>query len=124
MDLGLAQAPSQVPGLLALSPQGSTLAVATAPSAEGASRLMAFDLPEGKVAAPEMPSRSFEASGRIVAIDWSPDGGSLAALVVDEEDSTTLQVLDLEAGSWRTVSAPVVDVDAVDDIPMVLSWGR
>ncbi len=124
VDLGLAKAPSQVPGLLALSPEGSTLAVATAPSAEGASRLMAFDLPEGKVAALDMPSRSFEASGRIVAIDWSPDGGSLAALVVDEADSTTLQVLDLEAGSWRTVAAPVVDVDAVDDIPMVLSWGR
>ena len=123
-DLGLAQAPSQVPGLLALSPEGSTLAVTTAPSQEGASTLIAFDLAEGRVPDPDMPSRSFEASGRIVAIDWSPDGGSLTALVVDEAGSTTLQVLYLKAGSWRTIAEPDVDVDAVDDIPMVLSWGR
>ena len=60
----------------------------------------------------------------MVAMDWSPDEDSIAFLVVDETDSTTLQVLDLETERWDTVGSPVIDVEGIDDIPTILSWGR
>ena len=123
-SLGMTQVGGRHPGLLVLSPEGSALAVSTGQDPGGTSRLRLFDLEAGEAIALESPSQSFQAGGRIVAMDWSPDEKSIAALVVDEADSATLQVLDREAGTWKTVATPTIDVDVIDDIPVGLSWGR
>jgi hypothetical protein len=59
-----------------------------------------------------------------VAMDWSPDEGSIAVLAVDQADTSTLRVVDLTAGVWTTVGTPAVETSVIDDIPTVLSWGR
>jgi len=122
--LGMVGEPGLIPALLARSPSGSTMATATGQSTDGTGRLQVYGLDDGGSLALDAPSDSFEVEGRIIAMDWSPEEDSIAALVVDEDDSTTLQVLDLVSGTWKTVATPIVDVDVVDSIPTVLSWGR
>ena len=123
-ELGMVGVPGLIPALLALSPSGSAMAMATGQSADGTGRLQVYGLQDGGGVALETPSHSFQAEGRIVAMDWSPDGDSIAALMVDEDDSPTLQVLDLVTGTWKTVATPVVDIAVIDSIPTTLSWGR
>ena len=60
----------------------------------------------------------------IVAMDWGPDEGSMAVILVGESGSTSLQVLDLATRAWNVVATPEIDVDVIDVIPTVLSWPR
>ena len=122
--LGMVGESGLIPALLALSPSGSAMAMATGQSTDGTGRLQVFGLDDDGSLALDAPSDSFQVEGRIIAMDWSPEANSIAALVVDEDDSSMLQVLDLVSGTWKTVATPVVDVDVVDSIPTVLSWGR
>ena len=123
-ELGMIGTPGVIPGLLALSPSGSTLAATAGQSDDGTGTLRLYALADGELFAVERPAQSFQTEGRMVALDWSADGDSIAVLVVDETDSTTLQVLDLESGRWKAVGSPVVDVEGIADIPTILSWGR
>lgn len=123
-ELGMIGTPGVIPGLLAVSPSGSTLAATAGQSDEGTGTLRLYDLGDGEHIAVERPAQSFQTEGRMVAMDWSPDEDSIAFLVVDETASTTLQVLDLKTGRWDTVGSPVIDVEVIDDIPTILSWGR
>ena len=123
-ELGMIGTPGVIPGLLAVSPSGSTLAATAGQSDEGTGTLRLYDLGDGEHIAVERPAQSFQTEGRMVAMDWSPDEDSIAFLVVDETASTTLQVLDLKTERWVTVGSPVIDVEVIDDIPTILSWGR
>jgi hypothetical protein len=122
--LGLTGAESLVPGLLALSPTGSMLAVATGRADGGTSSVLVYDAREAEPVALDGPSQRFETDGMIVAMDWGPDEGSMAVILVGESGSTSLQVLDLATGTWNVVATPEIDVDVIDVIPTVLSWSR
>ena len=122
-ELGMVGAPGLIPALVALSPSGSTMAVAAGQSV-GGTKLSVYDMVAGEYLDLAAPSQSFDAEGRVVAMDWSPDEGSIAVLAVDQADTSTLRVVDLAAGVWTTVGTPAVETSVIDDIPTVLSWGR
>jgi len=88
------------------------------------SSVLVYDAREADPVALDGPSQRFETDGMIVAMDWGPDEGSMAAILVDESGSTSLQVLDLATGTWNVVATPEIDVDVIDVIPTVLSWSR
>jgi len=46
----------------------------------------------------------------------------MAAVLVDESGSTTLQMLALATGDWNVVATPEIDGDVIDMILMVLSF--
>ena len=122
--LGLTGAQSSIPGLLALSPTGSKLAIATGRADEGTSSVLIYDARGAHPVAFDNPSQRFQTDGMIVAMDWGPNEGSMAAILVGESGSTTLRVLDLATGTWKVVATPEIDVDVIDLIPTVLSWSR
>ena len=121
-ELGMVGAPGIIPALIALSPSGSAMAMAVGQSPEG-TMLRIYDKPSSDALDPATPSQSFEAEGRVVAMDWSPESDAIAVLSVVESD-TKLLVLDLATGDWTTVGTPIIDTRVIDDIPTVLSWGR
>ena len=122
--LSMTGARGPIPGIIVLSPRGSKLAVTAGSSEESISRVHVYDLTEAATIALDDPSKSFQASGVIMALDWAPGEDSLAALIVDETGVATLRVVDLTTGVWRTLATPVLDVERIDLIPKVLSWTR
>ena len=71
------------------------------------------------------PSAVYSTAGAIAALEWAPDGTTLASVVVLPEGAV-LQVLDLQTSLWRS-PLPGVILQA-DELPVlgyvrVLSWG-
>ena len=122
-ELGIVGEPGPIPALMALSPTGETMALAVGQSYESA-RLELHDLSGGASLDPAAPTASFPVEGRLLAMDWSPDGGSIAVLAAGADNVTTLRVVDTTTGQWTAVGTPAVETRVVDEIPTVLSWGR
>ncbi len=122
--LGMKGAQGPIPGLVALSPMGSKLAVTAGSSDEGVSRVQVYDLLAAEVVALDRPSQSFQAEGVIMALEWAPDEDSLAVLVVDKAGVATIRALDITTDRWETLATPAIDVERIDLIPKVLSWAR
>jgi len=116
-ELGLSLAPV-VHGRLVLSPSGSLLALATGSDMGNASVAHVFDLRRGR--------RAFAVAstvlGIVMALDWAPDGQSMAAAVVS--DDVSIELLDLATETW-TPLASFVRPENIDALGFnILSWTR
>jgi hypothetical protein len=119
-------------GLMLLSPDRKRLAAAfgTEESRVSAVRiynLAACDAGNTTRRCPDLaaPSAVYSTAGAIAALEWAPDGTTLASVVVLPEGAV-LQVLDLQTGLWRS-PLPGAILQA-DELPVlgyvrVLSWG-
>ena len=70
-----------------------------------------------------MPSRIVPADGRVVAVEWGPEEGRLAAIVVDASGLVTVELLDLATETWMTLATPAIDAGRIDLLGKVLTWG-
>ena len=118
---GLASAVGSIPAIMALSPDGSTLAAAAGPVEGVGGILVLYKVGDPEALALDRPNLALPSEGPLLALDWSPDGRELVALVVGEE-GVALRALDLGAEEWRTLARPRVDVEHADVLPKILSW--
>jgi len=115
--------PGPIPVMISLSPTGSMLAVTAEPPEGNISLVKVYGLASGDAVALDKPSLTVPANGRIVAIEWSPEEGRLAAVVVGGSGMVTLELLDLAMETWTTLATPVIDAGRIDLLRKVLSWG-
>ena len=124
-EIGLVGEPSKVPALMALSPKASKLAVATKPAGPAGSVLRVYGpTREGRIEL-DRPFLTVPSSGEILAMEWGPNDGRIAAIVQHESGGATLEVLDLASGTWDVL--PVTDInpgslDKIDLTQKVLGW--
>ena len=112
-----------IPVVISLSRTGSKLAV-TAEQADGGISLVRVYAPAGDdIVALDMPSRIVPANGRVVAVEWGPEEGRLAAVVVDASGLVTVELLDLATETWMTLATPAIDAGRIDLLGKVLTWG-
>jgi hypothetical protein len=118
-------------GLMHLSPDRKRLAVAFGTEQPGVSTVRIYDVAActGATTQPcpdlAAPFATYSTVGAIAALEWTPDGVALAAIVVLPEGAV-LQVLDLGAGLWRSpLPGAILQADELPVLGYVraLSWG-
>lgn len=123
-SLGLSDA-ALIYGIMALSPKGAKLAVwGTDPTKGPGGAIHIYDLLTGQTAVFTKPPKTFRTNDLIVAVEWSPDGDSLAIAGVGESE-LSVKLLTLATGDWRTLAR--VGEEASDDgqvINMLYGLGR
>ncbi len=122
-DMGLADEWGPVPGVMSLSPSGSTLAVGGGRDSDGFGTLHLFDVSDGTGAVSALDSTRYPVHGGLVALDWSPRGDALAGLVVSKS-GTVVDMLDLAAGEWKIVTTSDISLSQVQFLGKSLSWTR
>jgi hypothetical protein len=106
--LGVTKWTGQRYGLIKLSPMASKLAINGYYRAEG-SVVHIYSLTEGGPLALDKPLNSIRTSDDIMALEWAPDEGSLAAVVIGK-GGMSVKLLDLSTGEWRTLAKIAEDL--------------
>lgn len=115
--LGLAVERSPIAGAVSLSPDGGSLAAA------GGEALYIFDVSGGADSLSSENAARYEAAGGATALDWSPDGSALAALIADE-DGVRLDILDISSGEWREAARSEIGLRRLEFMGKAISWAR
>ena len=122
-SMGLAAEWGPIPGVLSLSPSGSTLAVSGGGDEDERSELHLFRIREGSNVVSAQDSARYPVSGRLVALDWSPDGGGIAGLIADAS-GVRMDIFDLAANEWRAAATPGIEVSHVQFLGKTISWSK
>lgn len=111
---------------------GGILTSAGVPKNEFKEFIYIYDVSDGKTVVLNTPYKKFQVEDLITSLEWSPDGNSLAALVLDASQMTTakIKIMDLLKGKWKTVATlNTVKISGTDLIDMLylgktLSWTK
>ena len=122
-NMGLAAEWGPIPGVISLSPSGSTLAVSGGGNEDGNSELHLFEIPEGSSSVSMEDGSRYPVDGRIVALDWAPDGSGIAGLVADAS-GVRMDILDFSTNEWSVVTTSGIEVNQVQFLGKVISWSR
>ena len=122
-NTGLAEEWGPIPGVMSLSPSGSTLAVSGGDDEGGSSELHLFEIPEGSSAMSVKDGLRYPVDGRLVALDWAPDGNSIAGLVADAS-GMRMDIFHLSTNEWSAVTTPGIEVNQVQFLGKSISWSR
>lgn len=122
-NMGLAAEWGPIPGVMSLSPTGSTLAVSGGGDEDGNSEIHLFSIPEGSDAVSVEEAVRYPVKGRLVALDWSPDGNSIAGFIADTS-GIRMDVFDLATNEWSAVATPGIQENQVQFLGKTLSWSR
>ena len=122
-DMGLAAEWGPIPGVMSLSPSGSTLAVSGGGDEDGNGKLHLFEIPEGSSAVSVKDGSRYPVNGRLVALDWAPDESGIAGLVA-YASGIRMDILDLLTGEWSAVAESGIEVHQVQFLGKVISWSR
>lgn len=103
--LGLTMIQGPILGRMVLSPDGTMLVIASGAPDGNASRLNIYVLEQGKPVVLDNPFKSFQTDYHMAALEWSPNGDSIAVVAVAEENVTIkIKVLDLASREWSTLA--------------------
>ena len=110
-------------GVMALSPDGSRLAVAAGAPGSKNGNVVIFTI-NRETNSPGSASRIYQSqSTDIAAIDWSPDGKALA--VESAFPKVEIQRLELSTGTWTKLADVSITRDEIDILgDKTLSWTR
>ena len=122
-EMGLSNAWSPIPGVLALSPSGGKIAMTGGGDSEGNSSLYVFDLAGDTQTSFENSPESYDVEGHVVALDWAPDDGGLAALV-SKDEGVSVDTLDLATGEWKTVTTSEIELRQIEFLGKAISWSQ
>lgn len=122
-NMGLAAEWGPIPGVISLSPSGSMLAVSGGGDQDGNSELHLFGIPKGSSAVSVEDDVRYPVNGRLVALDWAPDGNSIAGLVADAS-GVRMDIFDLATNEWSAVATPAIEVNQVQFLGKSISWSR
>ena len=122
-DMGLSSEWGPIPGVMSLSPSGSTLAVSGGDDEDGYSELHLFDIPEGSSAVSAKDGVRYPVNGRLIALDWAPDGNSIAGLIADAS-GVRMDIFDIATNEWSVVAKSGIEVNQVQFLGKVISWSR
>ncbi len=121
-ELGLAAGAGAIPVFMNLSPGGNRLAIGSGLTEDATGQLNIYDLSLDATVRLDEPAKSFESEYAIAALEWAPDGNSLATVAV-AGDTAAIKVLDLATGTWGTVTS--LDLETRDRLEFnfkILSW--
>ncbi len=122
-SMGLAVEWGPIPGVISLSPSGSTLAVSGGGDEDGNSELHLFGIPEGSSAVSVKDGVRFPVNGRLVALDWAPDGNSIVGLISDAL-GIRMDILDLTTSEWSAVTTSGIEVNQAQFLGKTVSWSK
>ena len=122
-DMGLAAEWGAIPGVMSLSPSGTMLAVSGGGDENGNSDLHLFSIPDGSIAVSADDAVHYPVKGRLVALDWAPDGNRLVGLVADAS-GVRMDVFDLATSEWNAVANLGIEVNQVQFLGKTISWSR
>jgi Tol biopolymer transport system component len=122
-NMGLAAEWGPIPGVMSLSPSGSTLAVSGGSDEDGHSELHLFEIPNGSSDVSVKDATRYPVNGRLVALDWAPDESGLAGLVADAS-GVRLDTFDLATNEWSALTSSGIEVNQVQFLGKVISWSR
>ena len=122
-NTGLAAEWGPIPGVMSLSPSGSTLAMSGGGDEEGNSELHLFEIPEGSSDVFVEDGSRHPVDGRLVALDWAPDESGIAGLVADAS-GVRMDILNLSTNEWSVVTTSGIEVNQVQFLGKVISWSR